>query len=49
MHVDRAPDFFTGLGTPVAYLVDADRTVLEPIAIGSGEVPDLLRRLVDEG
>ncbi len=49
VHVDRAPDFFTGLGTPVAYLVDADRTVLEPIAIGSGEVPDLLRRLVDEG
>ena len=49
VHVDRAPDFFTGLGTPVAYLVDSERTVLEPIAIGSGEVPDLVRRLVGEG
>lgn len=48
MHVDEVPDFFTGLGTPVAYLVGADRTVTEPIAIGAGEVPDLLRRLVGD-
>ena len=49
MHVDEVPDFFSGLGTPVAYLVGADRTVVEPIAIGSGEVPELVRRLAGEG
>ena len=49
VHVDAVPDFFTGLGTPVAYLVGPDRTVVEPIAIGAGEVPDLARRLVGEG
>jgi hypothetical protein len=44
-HVDETPDFFAGLGTPVAYVVGAGREVTEPIAIGSGEVPDLARRL----
>ena len=48
MHVDETPDFFAGLGTPVAYLVDADRQVVEPIAIGAAEVPDLVRRLAGD-
>ena len=47
LHVDEVPDFFTGLGTPVAYHVAPDRTVVEPIAVGAFEVPDLLRRLAD--
>ena len=49
LHVEEVPDFFTGLGTPVAYLVDADRSVAQAIAVGSGEVPDLARRLAGEG
>lgn len=48
LHVDETPDFFVGLGTPVAYVVGPDREVLEPIAIGSGEVPDLARRLAGD-
>jgi hypothetical protein len=46
VHVEEAPDFFAGLGTPVAYLVGADRTTQEPLAIGSGEVPELARRVL---
>jgi hypothetical protein len=49
LHVDETPDFFAGLGTPVAYVVGADREVAETIAIGSGEVPDLARRLAGAG
>jgi thiol-disulfide isomerase/thioredoxin len=47
LHVEEAPDFFAGLGTPVAYLVDRDHAVLEPIAIGAADVPALAGRLVD--
>ena len=45
-HQDQAPDFFTGLGTPVAYLVGSDHTVVEPIAIGAVDVPALAQRLL---
>ena len=45
LHVEEAPDFFAGLGTPVAYLVGTDRTVLEPLVIGAGDVPALAERL----
>ncbi len=45
--VDTTPPFFEGLGTPVAYAVDADRTVLEPLAVGADQVPDLVRRLAE--
>lgn len=44
LHVEEVPDFFVGLGTPVAYVVDPDRTVAEPIAIGAFDVPGLVRR-----
>ncbi|WP_432476615.1 PqqD family peptide modification chaperone [Nocardioides sp. GXQ0305] len=47
VHVSAVPDFFQGLGTPVAYLVGADRTVTEPLAHGAYQVPDLARRLAD--
>ena len=33
------------LGTPVAYLVGADGTVAEPLALGADAVPALARRL----
>lgn len=49
VHVEEAPDFFAGLGTPVAYLVGEDRTVQEPLAMGAGEVPELARRLLGDG
>ena len=48
LHVDEVPDFFQGLGTPVAYLVGEDRTVTEPLALGVDEVPELARRLAGE-
>lgn len=37
-------DAFESLGTPVAYLIDEDGRVLEPLAIGADQVPDLARR-----
>jgi len=49
LHVDETPEFFTGLGTPVAYLVAADRTVVEPLAVGFAAVPELARRVVADG
>jgi hypothetical protein len=45
IHVASLPYFFNGLGTPVAYYVAADRRTLEPLAYGSGEVPELALRL----
>lgn len=44
-HVPETPDFFAGLGTPVAYCVDAGGTVREPLARGAIAVPGLIRRL----
>jgi peroxiredoxin len=37
---------FASLGTPVAYLVDAEGRVAEPLAIGAEQVPELVRRAV---
>jgi peroxiredoxin len=34
---------FEGLGTPVAYLVDADGRIASPLALGAEEVPELAR------
>lgn len=45
---DGAPiEVFTGLGTPVAYLVDEEGRVAEPLALGALEVPELLRAAAD--
>lgn len=38
---------FTGLGTPVAYLVDEQGRVAAPLALGAMEVPELLRSAAD--
>jgi hypothetical protein len=43
--VDRDPDVFAGLGTPAAYVLDADLAVAEPLALGALDVPELARRL----
>ncbi|MDQ6698339.1 MAG: PqqD family peptide modification chaperone [Actinomycetota bacterium] len=46
--IEGAPgddDPFRDLGTPVAYVVDGDGVVSEPIAFGGGEVSAALRRL----
>jgi hypothetical protein len=40
---DHAAEAFDGLGTPVAYLVDEQGTVAEPLAVGSTEVLGLAR------
>lgn len=40
---------FTHHGTPVAYLLDADGKVAEPLAVGSQSVPALARRAADAG
>lgn len=37
-------DPFPSMGTPVAYLIDAEGRVAEPLAFGAGEVPALARR-----
>ncbi|MGH2572525.1 MAG: PqqD family peptide modification chaperone [Actinomycetota bacterium] len=37
-------DPFPSMGTPVAYLLDAEGRVAAPLAFGSGEVPQLARR-----
>jgi peroxiredoxin len=39
----RTVDAFSGLGTPVAYLLDEEARVAKQIAIGANEVPQLLR------
>jgi peroxiredoxin len=39
----RRVEAFSGLGTPVAYLLDEEGRVAKPIAIGANEVPELLR------
>ena len=44
-HVDELPEWFQGIGTPVAYVVAADGTVAEPIALGAVAVPKVARRL----
>jgi peroxiredoxin len=41
-------DAFATFGTPVAYLVDAEGRVEEPIAIGAEQVPALARRAAGE-
>lgn len=41
--VEEPPDFFAGLGTPAAYLIGSDRTILEPLAVGADTVPGLAR------
>ncbi len=48
LHVEETPDFFAGIGTPAAYLVAGDRTVVEPIAIGAFELPGVLARLAGQ-
>lgn len=40
---------FAHHGTPVAYLLDADGKVAEPLAVGSQSVPALARRAADSG
>jgi thiol-disulfide isomerase/thioredoxin len=44
-YAEEIPDFFTGLGTPVAYAVGADGQVSEPLAVGALDVPQLARAL----
>lgn len=44
--VESPPEFFAGIGTPAAYLVAADGTVAEPLAIGADQVPVLVDRIV---
>jgi hypothetical protein len=39
---------FDGLGTPAAYAVDADGNTASDLALGAGEVPALLRRLLEQ-
>jgi peroxiredoxin len=34
------------MGTPVAYLLDEDGRVAEPMAVGSDAIPELIRRVV---
>jgi len=45
LHLDGAEPlpFFASLGTPVAYLVDEQGVVAEPLAVGANEVPLLAR------
>lgn len=38
-------DPFPSMGTPVAYLLDVDGRVAEPLAFGAGEVPALARKV----
>jgi peroxiredoxin len=40
-------DLFASLGTPVAYLVDEQGRVAEPLAVGANEVPALARRAAE--
>jgi peroxiredoxin len=40
----RQVSAFRGLGTPVAYLLDEQGRVSEPLAVGADAVPDLARR-----
>lgn len=47
LHVEQTPDFFQGLGTPVAYAVDANRKTTRPIAFGADQVPRLAAELAD--
>ncbi|MEO7556110.1 MAG: PqqD family peptide modification chaperone [Acidimicrobiales bacterium] len=41
---DTFADPFPDMGTPVAYLIDCEGTVLDDLAFGAGEVPALARR-----
>ena len=43
---DTEPGLFTGIGTPSAYVVDADGAVAAELAYGAVEVPALLRELL---
>jgi peroxiredoxin len=38
---------FEGLGTPVAYLVDAEGRIASPLALGAEQVPQLARAVAD--
>ncbi|HEX8652853.1 MAG TPA: redoxin domain-containing protein [Pyrinomonadaceae bacterium] len=40
---------FEGMGTPVAYLLDEEGRVAEPIAVGAKEVPELAREAAADG
>jgi peroxiredoxin len=44
---DGNTEVFGGMGTPAAYLIDEDGTVVEPMALGAIEVPRLARRAAD--
>jgi hypothetical protein len=43
---DAEAGLFTGIGTPSAYLVDADGAIATELAYGAAEVPALLRALL---
>lgn len=49
LHLDGSEPFelFSGLGTPVAYLLDEEGRIAEPLAVGAGEVPALARRVAE--
>lgn len=40
---------FEGMGTPVAYLLDEQGRVAEPVAVGANEVPELARTAATDG
>jgi thiol-disulfide isomerase/thioredoxin len=40
-----AAEVFAGMGTPSAYLLDAEGKVAEPLRVGADQVPELARRL----
>ena len=44
----RSIEAFNALGTPVAYLLDEEGRVAEPLAIGADQVLDLMHRSCDE-
>jgi peroxiredoxin len=50
LHLDGSQplEFFSSLGTPVAYLLDEEGRVAEPLAIGANEVPALARRAAEQ-
>jgi hypothetical protein len=49
LFLDEAAELFDGLGTPVAYLVDDEGTVVAPLALGAIQVSALAHRAGDTG
>ena len=49
LHLEGAEptELFASLGTPVAYLVDEEGRVAEPLAVGANEVPALAQRAAE--